>query len=485
MIPTTRKPAGLFATLHLRLGSLVTARQAFESLANEAIGRQDYWLAESLLREYLAAGPRCVPFLEQLAHVYQEKGDEMAAVGELGKAIEILREDPDAENPKKAAQLYSKIRELAPASPVAFQLAPLFDVQTGEFLVRPSASPVPTDDEPNSGPQPAAVAEAPLPEVMPWDVIDESPPVADLQASTAGSSHESSERAPGEAEATAVLEPPDVEKPFVVQIQSDESYHEVLAAEDALGIAVPQEETSSDGMASSTAATSEASDPLSLSSPMPWEQVADASVQIVEREALRDPDPYSSLESILASLRAEETSGASTTTIDLTSTPLVEHVPAVTAELPPFDASPSPLTAPMPWEQVSDGAMQIPESQSSAEPSPSPSGMDVTNDTSMSPAVLSDTTPTATDLDNSTDHGALRTEVAVSERDATMSRTDDSPESTSFSWNSVFDKAWKFAAGTIAPSPDIPTEPERPHPSPQTEGRGGTTVHLPLGSPPT
>ena len=75
----------LFATLHLRLGSLVTARQAFESLANEAIGRQDYWLAESLLREYLAAGPRCVPFLEQLAQVYQEKGDEMAAVVELGK----------------------------------------------------------------------------------------------------------------------------------------------------------------------------------------------------------------------------------------------------------------------------------------------------------------------------------------------------------------------------------------------------------------
>ena len=134
----------LFATLHLRLGSLVTARQAFESLANEAIGRQDYWLAESLLREYLAAGPRCVPFLEQLAHVHQEKGDEMAAVVELGKAIEILRDDPDADNPQKAAQLYSKIRELAPASSVAFQLASLFDVQTGELLVAPSTPSAPT-----------------------------------------------------------------------------------------------------------------------------------------------------------------------------------------------------------------------------------------------------------------------------------------------------------------------------------------------------
>ena len=146
--PHNTEARRLFATLHLRLGSLVTARQAFESLANEAIGRQDYWLAESLLREYLAAGPHCVPFIELLAHVYQEKGDEMAAVGELGKAIEILRDDLDSESHRKAAQLYAKIRELAPGSPIAIQLASLFDVQTGEFLYRPSTdeSPLPVKE---------------------------------------------------------------------------------------------------------------------------------------------------------------------------------------------------------------------------------------------------------------------------------------------------------------------------------------------------
>ena len=133
--PHNTEARRLFATLHLRLGSLVTARQAFESLANEAIGRQDLWLAESLLREYLAAGPRCVPFLELLAHVYEEKGDAMAAVAELGKAIDILMEDPDAENSKKPSQLYAKVRELAPVSSVACQLASRFDIQTGEFLV--------------------------------------------------------------------------------------------------------------------------------------------------------------------------------------------------------------------------------------------------------------------------------------------------------------------------------------------------------------
>jgi len=133
--PHNTEARRLFATLHLRLGSLVTARQAFESLANEAIERQDFWLAESLLREYLAAGPRCVPFLELLAHVHEEKGDAVAAVAELGKAIDILIESPDSENSKKPSQLYAKVRELAPASSVAFQFASLFDIQTGELLV--------------------------------------------------------------------------------------------------------------------------------------------------------------------------------------------------------------------------------------------------------------------------------------------------------------------------------------------------------------
>ncbi len=126
--PQNTEARRLFATLHLRLGSLVTARQAFESLAREAIERQDYWLAESLLREYLAAGPRCVPFLELLAHVYEGKGDAMAAVAELGKAIDILVEDPEPDSPPKPGQLYAKTREIAPASPVAFRLASMSDI---------------------------------------------------------------------------------------------------------------------------------------------------------------------------------------------------------------------------------------------------------------------------------------------------------------------------------------------------------------------
>ena len=175
--PHNTEARRLFATLHLRLGSLVTARQAFESLANEAIGRQDFWLAESLLREYLAAGPRCVPFLELLAHVYEDKGDAMAAVAELGKAIEILIEGPDSENPKKPSQLYAKVRELAPGSPVAFQFASLFDIQTGELLV-PSPQPsapemsLKVDLSKSQGETPTSTQEARVSTVMPWEQLD-------------------------------------------------------------------------------------------------------------------------------------------------------------------------------------------------------------------------------------------------------------------------------------------------------------------------
>ena len=179
--PHNTEARRLFATLHLRLGSLATARQAFESLANEAIGRQDFWLAESLLREYLAAGPRCVPFLELLAHVYEEKGDALAAVAELGKAIDILIEGPDSENPKKPSQLYAKVRELAPASSVAFQFASLFDIQTGELLVPHPLAPAAVTSLEIDASQPqdkilATTEESRASDVMPWEQFEGAPP---------------------------------------------------------------------------------------------------------------------------------------------------------------------------------------------------------------------------------------------------------------------------------------------------------------------
>ncbi len=159
----------LFATLHLRLGSLIPARQAFDSLINEAFQRQDYWLAESLLREYLAAGPRCVPFLEKLGLVYQEKGDVLEAVAEYGKAIDILIEDPDPDHPQLLSQLYQRIRDLAPASPVAFRLASFFDAQTGAFL-RQEPNQLETAPESLVAPIDHQTIPEPVDGAMPWDI---------------------------------------------------------------------------------------------------------------------------------------------------------------------------------------------------------------------------------------------------------------------------------------------------------------------------
>ncbi|TKB90408.1 MAG: tetratricopeptide repeat protein [Nitrospira sp.] len=208
--PQNMEARRLFATLHLRLGSLIPARQAFDSLISEALQRQDYWLAESLLHEYLAAGPRCVPFLEKLGELYQEKGDTHEAVAEFAKAIDILIEDRDPDNPHHASQLYDKIRELAPASPVAFRLASFFDAQTGELLARPSSNPGPSIDAPSldmpETSQGVTAGPEPMDGVMPWEIQDSlvtssdspnagtvsdspgsltSPPVTDLSTSQA------------------------------------------------------------------------------------------------------------------------------------------------------------------------------------------------------------------------------------------------------------------------------------------------------------
>lgn len=149
----------------------MSARTAFESLAREAMERQDYWLAESLLREYLTAGPRYVPFLEMLGRVYEEKGDVMAAVAEYGKAVEVLLEDPDSEKPNHPSELFARIRLIAPGSPVSFRLAAMFDTVTGQVL---QATPQPQIPVPESESPQAAAAEAPPEGVvpMPWEQME-------------------------------------------------------------------------------------------------------------------------------------------------------------------------------------------------------------------------------------------------------------------------------------------------------------------------
>jgi len=405
--PHNTEARRLFATLHLRLGSLVTARQAFESLANDAIERQDFWLAESLLREYLAAGPRCVPFLELLAHVHEKKGDAMAAVAELGKAINILIEGPDSENPKKPSQLYAKVRELAPASSVAFQFASLFDIQTGELLVPHPLAPaaVTSLEVDTSQPQDEILTtteESRASEVMPWEQFDGAPP-----------SHET----PPPTSSNPVTDSLDVPDVLIDPAR-------VGLAQQAPGV-TPSEFTA----------------------------------PIQEANQLD--------EDMLRSILAEPPFQSSGHRDDGMGDPIVERSPFVDEELTPSSSeehtaddgrviTPSvesmALSSPMPWEQIENSTIKIEEAAPSTAPFAQSEGVsqpELGSNQLSSPAPAPDLTEPSESIfavEPSTSPAVLP-ELEVS----TSSAADSSP-TVPFSWNTVFDGAWKFAAGTLSSS---------------------------------
>jgi hypothetical protein len=433
--PHNTEARRLFATLHLRLGSLVTARQAFESLANEAIGRQDFWLAESLLREYLAAGPRCVPFLELLAHVYGEKGDTMAAVAELGKAIDILIEDPDAENPKKPSQIYAKVRELAPVSAVAFQFASLFDIQTGEFIGPHPVAPVAVTSLEVDASQPqdeilSTTEESSVSDVMLWEQFDGAPP-----------SHEASPP----PSSNSVIESLDVPDVLIDSATVDSASQELR---------VPPSE--------STGPIQEADflgqDILPLMSDLPSSEEEQAAIPMLAEPSLpasghRDDgmgDPIVE--------RSSEGEG-------LTPSSSEERTADVGITIVSSVGSPG-LSSPMPWEQIENATIRIEEAEPSAAPLASSEGALLFGDESVlipsvitqpesvsdqlaSPAPAPDLTEPSESIfavEPSTSPAVLP-EPEIS----TPSAADSSP-TVPFSWNTIFDGAWKFGAGTSSSS---------------------------------
>ena len=421
--PQNTEARRLFATLHLRLGSLVPARQAFEALANEAIERQDLWLAESLLREYLAAGPRCVPFLELLAYVYDEKGDAMAAVAELGKAIDILIEDPDSDNPKKPSQLYTKVRALAPASPVAIKFASLFDIQTGELLAPhppapAEAAPVEADASLHLQSETLSISEESqaISNVMPWERLNGAPPNEEAPPSISSSpiieSLDSLDVVINPRMAglvTQELEIPLSEStgpiqednrldqemgPSILTVPSlsmnghrdDEVKHPIVEAspsvEERLSPSPPENYT---GDGARVVVSSVGSPGLSF--PMPWEQVENATIKI--EETIPPPAPLAQSE------EAPPSGGES-----------VFASSAITQPEPVLEQLPSPT----PVLDMTEAR----ESIFAAEPSTIP---DIPQEPEVSTPPATDPSPTAP-----------------------------------FSWNTIFDGAWKFAEETLSPN---------------------------------
>ncbi|MEX5217636.1 MAG: hypothetical protein NW701_07400 [Nitrospira sp.] len=338
--PLNTEARRLFATLHLRLGSLISARTAFESLAREALERQDYWLAESLLREYLGAGPRCVPFLDMLGQLYEAKGDSMAAVAEYGKAVDVLIEDPDTENPARAAELFQKIQSLAPGSPTAFRLAPLFDSGTGQLL----APPLPSNHN--------ATADTGRPVTDPLPESNDDPGASFLLPSD-----------PPEAAGSRIDE---AEPPVVLpEAAAREQLSADIAGESPLEPIARQRENAAEGYAENEhpasagpqAAESSLTSPVTESSTVDGEtpfkladETSGSTSKQMESESVRDPEI--AVDATGFSLKPDialPDSAQALTAADLS-------LRAVTN--PIAEAPPAPR--PMPWDQIQDTTLSIP-----------------------------------------------------------------------------------------------------------------------------
>ncbi|HBR50849.1 MAG TPA: hypothetical protein DEA71_12260 [Nitrospira sp.] len=477
--PVNMEARRLFATLHLRLGSLIPAREAFDALLAEAFQRQDYWLAESLLREYLAAGPRCVPYLEKLGTIYQEKGNVLEAVEEYGKAVDILIEDPDSEHPDHAGQLYSKIRELAPASPVAFRLASYFDAETGQLVPRqPSA--VGTDTELHQG----VFAEDSREQgdssrtdaAMPWEVQ-----VSHGVAESSGETAQLSDIAPSAAQSEHSADAPE-------QVQSSE--HSLVRSEELPAtqgepvgteaqIGRPAEDSIQEvGEVSAAQETHQfaAQEMAEESLPAPGPLDSRAELPVAPSEAHRDAVDAGS-----ASLQVSEPVSPEAAEAPA----VVEGRPASAAMRVDLEQTVEPSGS---FSTDIAGPSLPPQSQADKEPIPS-----ARIEPSFAEPILvenkEDPSLTTEEVERpQAEESASSTESPIAPASVQADEAAQPWKQPGFSWKSVFDTAWKFgeqsSAKDASQSP-VPTRLEgtladaSPVPSPQSELVEASTVEAP------
>lgn len=147
----------LLAKVHLKAGQIVVARGEIQFFAETAIRSGDYKMAESMIQEFLEVNPTSVTMLELLGKVHEESGDKATAATHYGRAVEVLLEHPDPDNPTLSVEIFEKIKEIDASSPVVAKLAALFQAgQTAPAAPAPAAA-APTAEAP-------AAAAAPAPE---------------------------------------------------------------------------------------------------------------------------------------------------------------------------------------------------------------------------------------------------------------------------------------------------------------------------------
>jgi tetratricopeptide (TPR) repeat protein len=138
----------LLARVHLKEGQIVVARGEIQFFADSAIRSGDYKLAESMVLEFLEVNPTSVPMLELLGRVYEESGDKTKAAIHYGRAVEVLVEHPDPDNPTLPIELFEKIKEIAPSSPIVEKLAVLLQAGQAASAALASAAAAPAAETP-------------------------------------------------------------------------------------------------------------------------------------------------------------------------------------------------------------------------------------------------------------------------------------------------------------------------------------------------
>ena len=445
--PHNMEARRLFATLHLRLGSLIPAKQAFDSLVEEAFGRQDYWLAESLLREYLAAGPRCVPYLEKLGSLHESKGNANEAAGEYVKAVEILIEDPDSENPHHAAQLFAKIRDLAPASPAAFRVAAFFDPNTGELITSPPSA----SSGAAEGPEDRSAEETVQSEAL-------------IESMSLATPLEQPKEVPAAAPAPPTAESIPLRDEPVSQDMLDASGESANASEEELNLTSAKKESDEVGHdlrpGSLDEAQQEEQDGINSIGSMPVHAFSFAADGLVDM-----PSPVTSKESAGESIN------------------LVESPPEEVCT--PLDST-GQIPAPMPWEDVLESVIIVPDQQSSNQSFPT----EGENDHPVAPtgeALSAEAEPPLPAAETTADpHVEALTSMDLAVEEAgSPSPVQESgellPERASKpTWKSVLDGLWKFRDKSALDEP--PSEDGRADETPAGEIPPQTEHFLEEGS---
>jgi len=142
----------LLAKVHLKAGQIVVARGEIQFFAETAIRSGEYKLAESMIQEFLEVNPTSVTMLELLGKVHEESGDKATAATHYGRAVEVLLEHPDPDNPTLPIEIFEKIKEIASSSPVVAKLTALFQAGQAAPAAPAPAAAAPAAEAPAAAP---------------------------------------------------------------------------------------------------------------------------------------------------------------------------------------------------------------------------------------------------------------------------------------------------------------------------------------------